>query len=131
VVASAAALRVGAAPLAQLARDFALEVSARVLPRTAAVRPGAEELADELRVRRVLRLVVHGDPAPGEITRLVEALAREPEAVAHEGGRRCCALRSARDRGCAPYTGSTVRLSERRRNAFPRTHRRAVRRLPS
>ena len=53
---------------------------------TPVVGPGAAELADELRVRRVRRLRIHGDPAAPEIALLVEALAREPEALAHAGG---------------------------------------------
>ena len=60
-------------------RDFTLEVSGAGLALEDGVRvagPGAEELADELRVRRVLRLRVHGEPAAGEIALLVEALAR-------------------------------------------------------
>jgi HEAT repeat protein len=69
--------------------EFTLEVSGAGLALEDGERiagPGTEELADELRVRRVLRLQVHGAPAAAEITLLVEALAREPEALVHQGG---------------------------------------------
>jgi len=69
--------------------DFALGVGpiGLVLGDGAAiVGPGAAELADEMRVRRVLRLQVHGEPGSAEIALLVEALAREPAALAQDGG---------------------------------------------
>ena len=75
--------------LAASSREFVLEVSGAGLILGNGVRitaPGAEELADELRVRRVLRLQIHGEPGAGEIALLVEALAREPEALVHQGG---------------------------------------------
>jgi hypothetical protein len=70
-------------------REFALEVSGAGLALVDGVGiggPSAEELANELRVRRVLRLQVHGEPTAGEIALLVDALAREPEALVHQGG---------------------------------------------
>lgn len=70
-------------------REFTLEVSAAGLALGeggAVVGPGASELADELRVRQVFRLQAHGTPSSAEIALLVDALAREPAALAQDGG---------------------------------------------
>lgn len=48
--------------------------------------PGADELADELRARQVQRLRFRGEPNAAELAALVDALAREPEALAKQGG---------------------------------------------
>jgi HEAT repeat protein len=69
--------------------EFTLEVGPAGLALgdgAAVVGPGASELADELRVRQVFRLQVHGAPSSAEIALLVGALAREPEALAQDGG---------------------------------------------
>lgn len=48
--------------------------------------PGADELAVEMRARRVQQLRFRGEPSAAELAALVDALAREPEALAREGG---------------------------------------------
>lgn len=75
--------------LATVVREFSLEPRDAELALGDGVRvggPGADELADELRVRRVQRLRIRGAPTGAELALLVDALAREPEALAHEGG---------------------------------------------
>ncbi|HXZ84542.1 MAG TPA: HEAT repeat domain-containing protein, partial [Myxococcota bacterium] len=48
--------------------------------------PGALELASELRARGIERVVLRGEPAPAELSLLVETLAREPAALGAAGG---------------------------------------------
>jgi hypothetical protein len=75
--------------VAAQAGEFALEVtgSGLALEGGAPISgPGSADLANELRVRRVQRLQIHGEPAEAELTLLIEALAKEPEALADKGG---------------------------------------------
>ncbi len=71
------------------AREFALEVgdAGLVLDGDVPISgPGAGEFADEMRVRRLQRLRFCGDPTAAEFEIVIEALAREPEVLAHQGG---------------------------------------------
>lgn len=68
--------------------------------------PGADELADEMRARRVQRLRFRGEPSAAELAAVVEALAQEPEALAQQGGLdaalRACGARSVEAVARAP-----------------------------
>ncbi len=80
------------------AREFALEANDTGLFLPSGVRltgPGSDELAADLRARRMLRLVLGGQTDAGELTRLVETLAREPESEAREAASTSNAERNA------------------------------------
>ncbi len=84
--------------LPQHARALVIEVNETGLALPDGVRldgPGADELAADLRARHTPRVELSGKPDSGELARLIDALASEPDATAEESAPTSNAERNA------------------------------------